>query len=224
MNEPDNKKLIIKKRIIKKGDKIIKEEELNEPDDKNKDIIIKKDDKIIKDENMEEKPKKEDKIKKIMKKIIKGNKIIKQMINREKEGDNKKDIIISSIEEIIEEKDKDKDKDKGKNKRKRKNKNKNKKSNLENEEFEETIIEEEEEEYRDPNGGIKIRIIRRIIKGNNITEQIIEKEGDGDNAKEIIISEKKDILTDKDKINFEQVPENEEIIKEEIIDNDIANK
>ena len=50
-----------------------------------------------------------------------------------------------------------------------------------------------------------MKIKRRIIKGNDVTEQIIEREGEGDDAKEEVISEQKGLpLTEVKK------PENKE--------------
>ena len=43
-------------------------------------------------------------------------------------------------------------------------------------------------------GGDKTRIKRRIIKGDKMTEQIIEKDGKGDDGKEVIVSEKVRII------------------------------
>ena len=91
---------------------MIKEEKSNENEENN--IIKKKEEeKDIKEKENEEKPK-TDKFR-VVKKIIKGNKIIKQMIGRLKEGDKEKDIIISSVEEytnLEDKKKKEKEKEK----------------------------------------------------------------------------------------------------------------
>ena len=122
------------------------------------------------------------------------------MIDRKGEGDNVKDIVVTTIEETI----KGKDKDKGKSKRRSKKPE------------EEEIIEEEIIEEDDGKGGIKIRIKRRIIKGDKITEQILEKEGKGDDVKEKLISETKDIPRGDYKVP--EIVEDGDILEEEILE------
>ena len=198
----------------------IKEEKPDEIEEKN--IIIEKETKED-DDKKDNLPKNEDGEKpktdkfRIMKKIIKGNKIIKQMIDRLKEGDKEQDIIISSIEEYTKLEDKDKDKNKGKGKRKRKG-DLNKR-----EEDEEEIIEEEQilEEGKSKNGNIKLKIKKRIIKEGKVTDQIIEREGEGDDMREIIISlqEKDEKEEDKEKEKDEdsKLEQDQEELIEEII-------
>ena len=150
-----------------------------------------------------------------MKKIIKGNKIIKQIIDRKGKGDNVEDTIISQVEEISP----DKEKDKGKSKRKGKGK---KKDGDEEIIEEEQIIEGNENESDKPKDDIKIRIKRKIIKGNKINEQEIEREGEGDKIKETIISQKDDILKDEDKDKYKNIDikEDGEVIEEVVLGGD----
>ena len=61
-------------------------------------------------------------------------------------------------------------------------------------------------------GEIKYIIKRKILKGDKVIEQVIEKEGNGDDGKEVIVSEKEGTLNESDK---KPDTEDEEILEEQ---------
>jgi len=131
----------------------------------------------------------------LKRKITKGDIIIEQTV--EKEGDGKETITSEKKVNVPQ---------KGRRRSKKPE--------------EEEIIEEEIIEEDDGKGGIKLRIKRKIIKGNKMTEQILEKEGD--DAKEVLISEKKDIPIENYKIP--QLIEDGEVLEEEILETNVNGK
>ena len=211
--DESGKRIVIKRKITKQGDKLVEEEIKDDDKDKDGDkklkgkVVLKKTgtdgkpetEEDIKDEGEGEEGKPKQLKTRLKRKITKGNKVIQQLLDREGEGENEKDTIISEKEETI--------------------KKKNKKRKGKTPENEEEVIEEEQiieggDIVGEPKEDIKIKIKRRVIRGDNVTEEVVEK--GGNEARELIAFLRKD---DENKPGSES-PASEESVQEEIIGND----
>ena len=212
-DDKGGKRIVIRRKITKQGDKLIEEEIKDDDKDKDRDkklkskVVLKKigsDGKpetveVVKGEGEGEEGKPKQLRIRLKRKITKGNKVIQQILDREGEGDNEKDTIISEKEETI--------------------KKKNKKRKGKTPQNEEELIEEEQiieggDIVGEPKEGIKIKIKRRVIRGDNVTEEVVEKEGD--EARELLVFLRKD---DESKPGSESQV-SEESIQEEILGSD----
>ena len=173
------KKIRIKK-IIRKGNDIMEQivdREADKKDNDEDDYIIREEYVILKDKG-KGKGKGDSKIrgKIIIKRIINhGNKVYEQIVEKEGEGENEREKIISQKEDIV------------------KGKPKKKKEAL----IEEYVILGKNGEIQKLDGSQKIIFIKFIIKGNKVIEYEIEREGIGRSAKDTIISQKEYNITDK---------------------------
>ena len=63
--------------------------------------------------------------------------------------------------------------------------------------IEEYIILGKDGEVRKLQGASKVQFIKYVINGNTVIEYVIEREGEGRNAKETIISQKEYVITER---------------------------